>query len=140
MRDLEIRWSKERTSRGGSLRPRHARKVLAAFGGRSGTCPERTGDTPAIRTNFWTKRSTGLAQDGKIISVRLAFFAEMVKGKPWAPATLREVGGTKGIGITFLEETFSASTAPPEHRLHQKAAQAVLKACYPRAALTSRDR
>ena len=39
-----------------------------------------------------------LAQDGKIISVRLALFAEMVKGKPWAPATLKEVGGTEGVG------------------------------------------
>ena len=33
--------------------------------------------------------------------------------------------------LTFLEETFSASTAPPEHRFHQKAAQAVLKALLP---------
>ncbi len=54
-----------------------------------------------------------------------------MKGKPWTPATLKEVGGTKGVGVTFLEETFSASTAPPEHRLHQKAAQAVLKALLP---------
>ena len=63
--------------------------------------------------------------------MRLALFAEMVKGKPWAPATLREVGGAEGVGVTFLEETFSAATAPPEHRLHQKAAQAVLKALLP---------
>src|SRR4029077_10177028 len=55
----------------------------------------------------------------------------MMKGKPWTPATLREVGGTKGVGVTFLEETFSASTAPPEHRYHQKAAQSVLKALLP---------
>ena len=47
----------------------------------------------------------------------------MMKGKPWTPATLKEVGGTKGVGVTFLEETFSASTAPPEHRYHQKAAR-----------------
>ena len=33
--------------------------------------------------------------------------------------------------MTFLEETFSASTAPPEHRYHQKAARAVLKALLP---------
>jgi hypothetical protein len=72
-----------------------------------------------------------LAEDGKIISVRLALFAEMVNGKSWTPATLREVGGTEGVGVTFLEETFTASTAPPKHRLHQKAAQAVLKALLP---------
>ena len=85
----------------------------------------------AIKTSFLDQSISGLAQDGKIISVRLALFAEMVKGKPWTPATLKEVGGTEGIGLTFLEETFSASTAPPEHRLHQKAAQAVLKALLP---------
>src|SRR5262249_1010680 len=73
----------------------------------------------------------GLAQDGKVISVRLALFAEMVKGKPWTSATLREIGGAEGVGVTFLEETFMASTAPPQHRLHQKAAQAVLKAVLP---------
>jgi hypothetical protein len=63
--------------------------------------------------------------------VRLALFAEIVKGKSWTPATLKEIGGTHGVGETFLEETFSASTAPPEHRLHQKACQAVLKALLP---------
>jgi hypothetical protein len=31
------------------------------------------------------------------------------------------------VGVTFLEETFSAATATPEHRMHQKATQAVLK-------------
>ena len=46
-------------------------------------------------------------------------------------ATLKEVGGTEGVGVTFLEETFSAATAPPEHRYHQKAARAVLKALLP---------
>src|SRR5262249_9097137 len=34
-------------------------------------------------------------------------------------------------GATFLEATFSAATAPPEHRYHQKAARAVLKALLP---------
>ncbi len=46
-------------------------------------------------------------------------------------ATLKAVGGTEGVGVTFLEETFSAATAPPEHRYHQKAARAVLKALLP---------
>ena len=44
---------------------------------------------------------------------------------------MKEVGGTEGVGVTFLEETFSAATAPPEHRYHQKAARAVLKALLP---------
>jgi formylglycine-generating enzyme required for sulfatase activity len=55
----------------------------------------------------------------------------MIKGMSWLPATLKEVGGTEGVGATFLEETFSATTAPPEHRYHQKAARAVLKSLLP---------
>ena len=48
----------------------------------------------------------------------------MMKGKAWTPASLKAVGGTEGVGVTFLEETFAAATAPPEHRYHQKAARA----------------
>ena len=63
--------------------------------------------------------------------MRLALFAEMVKGKPWISATLKHVGGTQGIGVNFLEETFSSREANPAHRLHQQAARAVLKALLP---------
>ncbi len=94
-------------------------------------CPKTSVISPATKIRSWIMSISELAQDGKIISVRLALFAEMVKGKPWTPATLKDVGGTEGIGLTFLEETFSASTAPPEHRVHQKAAEAVLKALLP---------
>jgi formylglycine-generating enzyme required for sulfatase activity len=110
--------------------PRHAKKVLAAFGRAFGTLPERAGELPRDE-EFLDQAVAGLAQDGKVIPVRLALFAEMVKGKPWTPATLKDVGGMEGVGVTFLEETFTASTAPPQHRLHQKAAQAVLKALLP---------
>src|SRR5262249_54780647 len=61
----------------------------------------------------------------------LALLAEMMKGKPWTLATLKEVGGTEGIGVAFLEETFASPTAHPKHRLHQQAARAVLKALLP---------
>ena len=74
---------------------------------------------------------SGLAEDGKVVCVRLALFAEMMKGKPWTPAALKAVGGTEGVGVTFLEETFSACHCTPEHRYHQKAARGVLKALLP---------
>jgi hypothetical protein len=60
----------------------------------------------------------------------------MVKGRPWAPETLRQVGGTEGVGTAFLEEAFSSGQANPKHRLHQKAAQAVLKALLPETGTT----
>jgi len=110
---------------------RHARKVMTAFGTAYGNLPDRTAEISRDQHAFLDRAITELAQDGKVISVRLALFAEMVKGKPWSPATLREVGGTEGVGVTFLEETFSSSQANPKHRLHQKPAQAVLKALLP---------
>ena len=68
--------------------------------------PDDLESSPKIRSTFLTDAIEGLAQDGRVISVRLALFAEMVKGKPWTPATLKGVGGTEGVGVTFLEETF----------------------------------
>src|SRR5262249_24113526 len=72
-------------------------------------------------------------QEGKVICVRLALFAQMMKDRPWTPASLRGVGGALGVGATFLEETFSAPGAPPEHRYHQTAARAVLAGLLPGA-------
>jgi serine/threonine protein kinase len=111
--------------------PLHARKVLAAFGRAYGRLPDNRGSLDKEQDAFLDQAVAGLSQDGKVISVRLALFADMVKGRPWSPATLKEVGGTAGVGVTFLEETFSASTAPPTNRRHQQAARSVLKALLP---------
>ncbi len=111
--------------------PRHALKVLTAFGTAYGNLPDRTAEISRDQHAFLDQAISELAQDGRVVCVRLALFAEMVKGKPWTPATLRDVGGTEGVGVTFLEETFGSPQASPKHRLHQKAAQAVLKALLP---------
>ncbi len=112
---------------------RHSKKVLTSFGQAFGTLPGDLDDLTKDQREFLDQAVAGLAQDGKIVSVRLALFAEMVKGKPWTPATLREVGGAEGVGVTFLEETFGSAQANPKHRQHQKAAQAVLKALLPQS-------
>ena len=104
--------------------PIHARYVLAAFGRAFGRLQEiLTKDEEA----FLDLAIKGLAQDGRVISVRLAIFAEVVKGKAWTPATLKEVGGTEGVGVSFLEETFNIG----RNRPHQQAARGVLKALLP---------
>jgi eukaryotic-like serine/threonine-protein kinase len=113
--------------------PRHARKVLTAFGRAFGALPEGGQGLTRDQDAFLDQAVVGLAQDGKIVSVRLALFAEMAKGKSWLLATLKDVGGTEGVGVTFLEETFSSPTANPRHRLHQQAARAVLEALLPEA-------
>jgi formylglycine-generating enzyme required for sulfatase activity len=130
MRELEIPLLDGQNSAAVELfQPRHARKVLTAYGRAFGALSEDV--LSREQEDFLKQAIEELTQDGKVISVRLSLFAEMVKGKPWTPSILKEVGGTEGIGVAFLEETFSASTAPPQHRLHQKAARAVLQALLP---------
>jgi formylglycine-generating enzyme required for sulfatase activity len=108
--------------------PLHARCVLEAFGRALGRLPAK----PSKEAQTFVEQAIrGLTQDGRVISVRLALFAEMVKGRPWTPATLKAVGGTEGIGVSFLEETFSSANAPPERRYHQKATRLILKALLP---------
>jgi formylglycine-generating enzyme required for sulfatase activity len=109
----------------------HARKVLAAFGRAFGRLPDRPADAQPAQEQFLKHAVAGLAEEGKVICVRLALFAEMMKGRPWTPASLKEVGGARGIGVTFLEETLGARASHPSHRLYQRAARAVLQALLP---------
>src|SRR5262249_32022918 len=132
MRELEVRLVEGQNSAAVDLfYPDHARKVLAAFGRAFGKLPGTSKETGRGQKEFLKLAVAGLAQEGKVVPVRLALFAEMMKGKPWTPASLKAVGGAEGVGITFLEETFSAAAAPPEHRYHQKAARAVLNLLLP---------
>ena len=91
----------------------HARKVLTAFGQAFGTMAREPATPSQAQEAFLEQAVNGLSQDGKVVSVRLALFAEMVKTKPWLPATLKEVGGIEGLGVTFLEETFVVQSALP---------------------------
>ncbi len=141
MRALEIRLLEGHNSAAVDLfDPRHASRVLASFGraygklARSDLEPTRNRNHAYKEQQSFLKEAVaGLAQEGKIVCVRLALFAEMMKGKPWTRATLSEVGGTRGVGFTFLEENFGAAKAPPEHSYHQQAACSVLKALLPKS-------
>jgi serine/threonine protein kinase/formylglycine-generating enzyme required for sulfatase activity len=132
MRDLEIDLVSDRNVAAVDLfDSKHARKVLAACGRAYETLPLQESDLSREQQLFLDQAVAGLAPDGRVVPVRLALFAEMVKGKPWVPATLRDVGGMDGVGVKYLEETFSSARSNPNHRYHQKAAQAVLKALLP---------
>ncbi len=111
--------------------PGHARGVLAEFGRAFGKLPEDLNRDSTLEETFLQRAVEGLTDEDKVVPVRLALFAEMIKGKPWSPGTLREAGGPAGVGVAFLEETFSARSANPQHRLHEQAARAVLEALLP---------
>jgi len=80
LRELEIRLVEEQSSALADLFDLdHARKVLAAFGRAFGKLPDRISDTTKEHKDFLKQSVAGLAQEGKVICVRLALFAEMMK-------------------------------------------------------------
>jgi formylglycine-generating enzyme required for sulfatase activity len=111
----------------------HAERVLTKFGRAFQRLPAGSQPLTEEQLRFIRAVTSGLSRDGKVISVRLSLFADMVKSKPWTLATLQQVGGTDGVGANFLEETFAARDATARHRQHQSAARAVLRALLPGA-------
>jgi serine/threonine protein kinase/tetratricopeptide (TPR) repeat protein len=109
----------------------HAEKVLGLFGRSFGKLPDSMKDWNEDHVQFIKQAVLGLSQERKVISVRLAVFAEMMKSRDWTPTALREVGGIEGVGVTFLEETFSSRHALIQHRQHQEAARGLLGSLLP---------
>jgi hypothetical protein len=132
-KELDVRLSEGQNSTAVELFDlRHARRVLSGLGRSYGCLPDE-GSLSLDQERFLDQAVAGLALDGKVVPVRLSLFAEMVKARPWVPATLLELGGLEGVGVAFLEETFSSRTALPEHRHHERAARSVLSCLLPEA-------
>ena len=107
----------------------HARKVLELFGRAYGRLS--AGSLAQPEETFLESAVSGLANEGLVIPIRLSLFAEMLRDRPWTPATLEEIGGTGGVALTFLERSLEARSAVPEHRALEKPARAVLEALLP---------
>ena len=105
---------------------RHARRVLLLFGQAHGCLPGRASQMTADQRQFLDQAAAGLSEDGKVISVRLSLFAEMMKHKPWTPRSLQEVGGPQGVGLAFLQENFPSgprARSRPDRKAIEKAAR-----------------
>lgn len=109
--------------------PRHAEKLLIAYGRAMGTLPEDQELSDSQR-QFIQQAVADLTQDGTVVCVRLAVYAEMMKNKAWTVQTLRQLGGIEGVGSAFLEESFGHQ-ANPKHRLHEGGAKQVLQSLLP---------
>ena len=116
----------------------HARKVLIAFGRGYGKLPDDPKAMTAAQNEFLDRTIRGLSQEGRVISVRLTLFAEMLKGKPWTPETLKQVGGAEGVGVTFLEETFGAGRPRRRIASTRRPLKPSSRPCCPRPGRTSR--
>ncbi|MFN7733326.1 MAG: protein kinase domain-containing protein [Pirellula sp.] len=110
----------------------HATKVLERFGRTYGRFPEdESAPLSSEQQSFLEQSLRSLADEGKVIPVKLALFAELLREQPWMPATLATVGGLEGLGSLFLEQSFDSKNADAENRYHQTAARGVLQALLP---------
>ena len=108
----------------------HAAKVLIKFGHGLQKFPATDDLTPA-QLQFVTSVTNALQQQGRIVSVRLALLAWMLRSRPWTPQTLASLGGVEGIGIAFLDEALDSPRTNPQHRQHAAAIRQVLKSLLP---------
>jgi hypothetical protein len=115
----------------------HARAVLVRFGRGIGRLPRLAASFSDDETAFVDRATAGLAGDEKrVVPVQLALFSDLVKTRPWAPATLAAVsGGSRQlldrVGVAFLADAFDARSANPAHRACAGAAKRVLEALLP---------
>lgn len=114
----------------------HARDVLAAIGRAYHRLPDETRKMSGPQRRFLRDAVRSVSTDGKVICVHLSVFAEMMKDKEWTSAELKRVGGLQGVGLRFLEETFSSSIAPVEGRRNESAARKILEQLLPETATT----
>ena len=115
---------------------RHASKVLQLFGQAYGALPDESAELSRENQLFLNESVQALAEDDRVVSIRLALFAHTVKAKRWTPTTLKEAGGAAGIAVSFLDDTFHSREANPKHRLHAAAVQLVLQQLLPVSGVT----
>ena len=127
-------WARARTS--GSLTCSTnvtARRCCDSSGRPMRCCRRLMPDISSEQCDFLRQAAQQLADDKGRICVRLALFADMFQSKPWTLSTLAKVGGTLGVGITFLDENLSAEHASPTRRHLLQAARDVLRQLLPDA-------
>jgi serine/threonine protein kinase/formylglycine-generating enzyme required for sulfatase activity len=108
----------------------HARKVLIGFGRACNPGLPDDGELTPEQAGVVGRAISEMSVGGRVVSVQLALFAEMMQNRPWTKAELDIVGGAHGIGVAFLDQCFGGN-APQPYRRHCEPAQRVLHQLLP---------
>ena len=112
-----------------------------AYRGDRGDWPDKRELLDADQQKFLQLAVKNLQNDdGKIVSVQLALFAQMLANQPWKAQTLADVGGAAGVGHRFLKEKFDERTASAEAQMHKAAAIRILESLLPELGSTIKGR
>ncbi len=110
---------------------RHAEKVLMTFGQSMNCLPRDAGAMSKPQRDFISAAVKSFARNGKVICVHLALFAQMMRDRAWESRELKRMGGWKGVGVRYLEETFSDPEAPRAVRSFLPEVSAILERLLP---------
>jgi serine/threonine protein kinase/formylglycine-generating enzyme required for sulfatase activity len=113
---------------------RHAARVLEAFGRAYDALPASPAPLSESQKQFINQAIDGLAEDEQVICVRIALFAELMRARKWEPKTLREIGGTQGAAVRYLQESLEAKYAPVGRRALLTPCRELLRAMLPASA------
>ena len=115
---------------------RHAEKVLAAYGRAWEALPAEPRDLDKSQKRFIREAVDSLARRDKVICVRLAVFAEMMKDRPWNVSELNRIGGFEGAVVRYLNDIFSGPSVPPSRQAFEEPARHILEQLLPKTATT----
>lgn len=110
---------------------RHAARVLEAFGRAYEALPASPAPLSESQKQFIDQAIAGLAEDEQVICVRISLFAELMRARDWEPKTLREIGGTQGAAVRYLQESLEAKYAPAGRRALLGPCRELLRAMLP---------
>lgn len=108
----------------------HAIRVLHELGVAFGKLPE--GRLSGPQEHFLKAAVSELAENDQVISVQLAVFAEMMRNRKWLPDSFRRIGGALGLGVSFLENSFTGPGSPPNRRALESDCRRVLQTLMPK--------
>jgi len=109
----------------------HAIKVLGLFGIAFGKLSPSESQWTEQQRLFLERSVESLSEDGKIVPVKLSLYADTIKSKEWNLASIKEIGGIEGVGLSFLNDSFNSKYSKPENRRHSEAAQSFLSQLLP---------
>ncbi len=113
----------------------HARRVLELLGQGYGALGPELSDH---NRSFIEQAVQQLCEEGRVVGLRVALLAEMMKHRRWEPRSLESVGGVEGVGVAYLEESIGAPQAAPHRRAHEAAIRRVLAELVPPAGTSIR--
>lgn len=86
---------------------RHARKVLSGYGRAIQALPPHDQPLDASQKKFVEASIDQIADNGQVVPIHIAMFAQMLDPESWQLSELKRQGGWQGIGLRFLNKIFS---------------------------------